>query len=91
MNAVVPGDSYAGSCADTQMARKSTPNDLYWTTKENAELCDRYKTFCAENILPCNPHNAHLFAMHERKAGLSRLSERDIILAVEGQLPELFD
>lgn len=71
-----------------------SPGARPWRETKAQILRDEFRAFCAAQDLPCSPHSAHLFALRCEKAGgnpFAGFSEREIILAVAGELPPYYD
>lgn len=73
--------------------KKKTPNDLYWEMKNKDQIREQYDSFLKDEKLENNSHSAHLFALRKIGGGYDYmgLKERDLILLLAGELPEMYD
>ena len=57
------------------------------------QIREEYEQWLKQNQREPNPHSAHLFAMSKTEGSGVHLgySEREIILMLEGDLPEAYD
>lgn len=73
------------------MAKKPTPNDLYWKHMREAPIRDAYQKFLKAENLPDNPDSAHLFALRTPQDERAGMSDRELILFLAGDLPYMYD
>lgn len=73
------------------MAKKKTPNDLYWQHLADEQVKNEYTAFLAAEQLERTPHSAHLFSLRKRTNGYREKTERELILLVAGELPYMYD
>ena len=73
------------------MAKKKTPNELYWQHIIEQQIKDEYANFLKVEGLENNPDSGHLFALRKAKEGYREKTERELILLVAGDLPYMYD
>lgn len=75
------------------MAKKKGPNDLYWDAKKKEQVREQYIRYLKEENLENNLHSAHLFAIKTIGTGYDYMGfrERDLILFLSAELPEMYD
>lgn len=73
------------------MAKKKSPNDLYWSAVAKSSLRDEYEKFLRSEGHEPSPDSAMWFAMRKRNEGYVLMSEREIILLLAGKLPYMYD
>jgi hypothetical protein len=73
------------------MAKKKSPNDLYWEAMAHTQIKNEYVQFLQQDGLERNPDSAQMFAIRKRRDGYRGMSERDLILLVLGDLPDMYD
>ncbi len=76
------------------MAKKKSPNDLYWESVKKNEIRKAYTQFLRQENMEITPHSADLFSiMAERKNMLSGtgMGKRDLIIYLAGKLPYMYD
>jgi hypothetical protein len=73
------------------MAKKNSSNGLYWQNYLHRLIKDEYTQFLRQEGFERNPESAQIFATRKRNDGYSKMSERDIILLVAGELPCMYD
>ena len=75
------------------MAKKKTPNELFWGAKEKQQIREEYERFLKAKGKENTPHNAHLFAIKAIGGGYNYMGmkERDLILFLAGELPYMYD
>ncbi len=75
------------------MARKKTPNRLYWEAQIKEQIREEYEQYLEDEEKENTPHNAHLFAMKVIAGGhdYKGMKERDLILFLAGTLPYMYD
>ena len=73
------------------MAKKKGPNDLYWEAMAHTQIKNEYVQFLQQEGLERNPDSAQRFAIRKHRDGYRGMSERDLILLVVGNLPEMYD
>jgi len=75
------------------MAKKKTPNELYWDMKKKEQIREQYNRYLKEEGRENDPHSAHLFAMRKIGGGhdYMGMKERDLILFLAGELPYMYD
>ena len=75
------------------MARKKTPDELYWQFREKEQAREEYERFLKAEGKENTPHNAHVFAIKMIGCGhdYMGMKERDLILFLAGELPYMYD
>lgn len=75
------------------MAKKKSPNDLYWDAKKKEQVRAQYNRYLKDEKLENNSHSAHLFALKMISTGYDYMDfkERDLILFLSGELPEMYE
>ncbi len=75
------------------MARKKTPNRLYWEAQIKEQIREEYEQYLEDEEKENTPHNTHLFAMKVIAGGhdYTGMKERDLILFLAGTLPYMYD
>lgn len=75
------------------MARKKTPDQLYWEAQIKEQIREEYEQYLRDKERENTPHNAHLFAMNVIAGGhdYKGMKERDLILFLAGTLPYMYD
>jgi hypothetical protein len=75
------------------MAKKQTPNDLFWDMKKKEQIREQYNSYLKDEKIETGPHSAHLFALRKIGGGYDYMGfkERDLILLLAGELPEMYD
>lgn len=74
------------------MAKKA-PNELHWDMMKKNQIRDEYNQYLTEEGRENNSHSAHLFALTKIGGGheYMGLKERDLILFLAGELPNMYD
>ena len=75
------------------MARKKTPDQLFWEAKDKQQIREKYKRFLIEEGKENTPDSTHLFAIKVIAGGhdYMGMKEGDLILFLAGGLPYTCD
>lgn len=75
------------------MARKKTPNQLYWGARLKEQIRQEYAQYLEDEQRENTPHNADIFAKRVIAGGhdYKGMKERDLILFLAGTLPYMYD
>lgn len=69
------------------MAKKKTPDELYWEMMAKKQIRDEYNQFLQEQGQEGSPHLADIFVMKKYAEGYRGMTKREIILFLAGELP----
>ncbi len=74
------------------MTKRKSPNDLYWKSKKENQIREKYASFLKDEGKDNNPDNAQLFAIKKIAGGhdYMGMNERELILLF-GDLPYMYD
>jgi hypothetical protein len=75
------------------MLKQKKHNELYWDAMKKNQIKEEYKRFLANSGEEDNSTSAHIFAM-KMVAGnhnYQGMTERELILFLAGELPEMYD
>lgn len=81
-----------GVCLGISMANKVDQEKLYWSMQRESALRDEYSSWLIKEKLERGPNSAHVFAIKIHSQPMAgEMSERQIILALVGELPYMYD
>ncbi|UKA00783.1 hypothetical protein [Photobacterium damselae] len=72
---------------------RNDPNILYWESIVREQIRTAYNNFLQQNNVESSPHQAHLFAINylRNNSNSANMNERDMIIYLVGELPEMYD
>jgi hypothetical protein len=76
------------------MAKKKSPNDLYWESLKKDEIRKTYSQFLVENNMEKTPDSAALFSIKAEQENMligTDLDKRSLIIYLAGALPYMYD
>jgi hypothetical protein len=76
---------------EVAMAKKKTPNELYWEMMAKKQIRDEYNQFLQQQGQEGSPHLADVFAMKKYEEGYRDMTKRELILFLAGELPFMYD